>query len=236
MADTGYLYQFRLIMIGQSTVGKSSLLRQFKEGEYFPDISLTVGVDFHAKMIRVNGQPIKLQLWDTAGQDRFRAIVKAYYRNAVGGLLVFDITNRESFANVEEWYQEVMKYAEPHTPVFVLVGNKDDQSRQRQVTREEGLQFARSHKMEYIETSAKSGHNVEETFQMLSQRILQMVTNGDIKVEDGWDGVKKGEPLMSAGGRRGGSPYRDNSYNTTVSLESPGGYRSPTEKKCCGRS
>lgn len=219
-------------MIGQSTVGKSSLLRQFKEGEYFPDISLTVGVDFHAKMITVNGYPIKLQLWDTAGQDRFRAIVKAYYRNAVGGLLVFDITNRESFASLDEWYDEVMKIADPHKPVFVLVGNKDDQSKQRQVTREDGLRFATSHGMDYVETSAKSGHNVEETFQILSQKILHMVQDGRIKIEDGWDGVKKGEPLVPAS-RRGISSYRgDSSYNTTVSLDNSG-HRS-SERKCCG--
>lgn len=233
MADANYLYQFRLIMIGQSTVGKSSLLRQFKEGEYFPDISLTVGVDFHAKMIRVNGQAIKLQLWDTAGQDRFRAIVKAYYRNAVGGLLVFDITNRESFASLDDWYEEVMKYADPHKPVFVLVGNKDDQSRQRQVTKEEGLQFARSHQMDYIETSAKSGHNVEETFQLLAQKILHMVHNGDIRIEDGWDGVKKGETTMGTG-KKGGA-YRDNSYNATVSLERETRYQS-SDRKCCGKN
>ena len=217
-------------MIGQSTVGKSSILRQFKEGEYFPDISLTVGVDFHAKMIQVNGHSIKLQLWDTAGQDRFRAIVKAYYRNAVGGLLVFDITNRDSFASLEEWHDEVVKYAEPHKPVFVLVGNKDDQARLRQVSREEALQFARNHEMEYIETSAKSGHNVQATFQMLSQRILQMMSNGDIRVEDGWDGVKKGEPMMVMSGS---TPYRDDSYNATVSLD---GYQYPAERKCCKQS
>jgi len=232
MADANYLYQFRLIMIGQSTVGKSSLLRQFKEGEYFPDISLTVGVDFHAKMVKVNGNSIKLQLWDTAGQDRFRAIVKAYYRNAVGGLLVFDITNRESFASLDDWYEEVMKYADPHKPVFVLVGNKDDQSRQRQVTKEEGMQFARNHNMDYIETSAKSGHNVEDTFQRLSQRILQMVNSGDIRVEDGWDGVKKGEPLTGSGKK---GAFKDRSYDSTVSLERDKTYQA-SDKKCCGRN
>lgn len=227
MAEIAYLYQFRLILIGQSTVGKSSLLRQFKEGEYFPDISLTVGVDFHAKMIRVNGHPIKMQLWDTAGQDRFRAIVKAYYRNAVGGLLVFDITNRDSFRSLEEWYDEVMKIADPHKPVFVLVGNKTDQDKQRQVTREEGEWFARNHGMDYTETSAKSGKNVEEAFHTLAENILSMVENGQIKVEDGWDGVKKGEQLNK---HRRGSP---NTYSTTVSLDNPHPTPIP-EKKCCG--
>lgn len=234
MAEPGYLYQFRLILIGQSTVGKSSLLRQFKEGEYFPDISLTVGVDFHAKMIRVNGHPIKMQLWDTAGQDRFRAIVKAYYRNAVGGLLVFDITNRESFMSLDEWYDEVMKIAHPHKPVFVLIGNKDDQVKQRQVSREDALSFARNHAMDYIETSAKSGHNVEESFQILAEKILTMVENGQIKVEDGWDGVKKGEELDT---KRRGSPKRDGSYSTTVSLgaDRQPGSQPASGRKCCGR-
>ena len=232
MAETGYLYQFRLILIGQSTVGKSSLLRQFKEGEYFPDISLTVGVDFHAKMIKVNGNQIKMQLWDTAGQDRFRAIVKAYYRNAVGGLLVFDITNRESFQSLDEWYEEVMKIAYPHKPVFVLIGNKDDQVKQRQVTREEGLRFARSHNMDYMETSAKSGHNVEEAFHILAEKILSMIENGQIKLEDGWDGVKKGESLAAK--KRGPLYGSDGPYNATVSLEQSKRSQPPTEKKCCG--
>lgn len=228
MADNGaYLYQFRLILIGQSTVGKSSILRQFKEGEYFPDISLTVGVDFHAKLIRVNGHPIKMQLWDTAGQDRFRAIVKAYYRNAVGGLLVFDMTNRESFQNLEDWYDEVMKIAHPHKPVFVLVGNKYDQVKQRLVTREEGLRFARNHDMDYVETSAKSGHNVEEAFHVLAQKLLYMVENGQIKIEDGWDGVKGGETLHQ---KKGGSPFRGDSI--AVSLDT--GPQTPSKKKCCG--
>ncbi len=219
MAEASYLYQFRLILIGQSTVGKSSLLRQFKEGEYFPDISLTVGVDFHAKMISVNGHPIKMQLWDTAGQDRFRAIVKAYYRNAVGGLLVFDVTNRESFLSLEDWYDEVMKIADPHKPVFILIGNKDDQANQRQVPREDGLRFARDHGMDYIEASAKSGHNVEEAFQSLAEKILSMLENGQIKVEDGWDGVKRGESVV--GSKRRGSPRVDGSYSTTVALDHP---------------
>jgi small GTP-binding protein len=228
--DASYLYQFRLILIGQSTVGKSSILRQFKEGEYFPDISLTVGVDFHAKMIRVNGQSIKMQLWDTAGQDRFRAIVKAYYRNAVGGLLVFDITNRESFNSLDEWYDEVMKIADPHKPVFVLVGNKDDQTKQRQVPREDGLRFARNHGMDYIEASAKSGHNVEEAFEILAEKILTMVEHGQIKVEDGWDGIKRGESLET---KKRGFP-KSGSSSTTVTLDPTTGPPGQN-KKCCAK-
>ena len=225
MADPTYHYQFRLILIGDSTVGKSSLLRQFKEGAYFPDISLTVGVDFHARLIEVEGQPIKLQLWDTAGQDRFRAIVKAYYRNAVGGLLVFDITNRESYAHLTEWLDDAKKNAEPHHPVFVLVGNKSDQEKHREVTKDEGLRYAEEHNMEYIETSAKTGSNVEEAFHMIARKILSFVEDGSVKVEEGWDGVKKGQS-----GRRAMSPVSSSSSpNRSISLQENTG----TESKKC---
>ncbi len=223
MADFNYQYQFRLILIGDSTVGKSSLLRQFKEGAYSPEISLTVGVDFHARLIHVDGQAIKLQLWDTAGQDRFRAIVRAYYRNAVGGLLVFDITNRESFANLTLWLEDAEQNADKHHLVFVLVGNKTDQNRHREVSREEGLRYAEDHDMEYIETSAKSASNVEEAFHLLSRRILNLVEDGSIRLEEGWDGVKKGQPV-----RRSLSPLR----STTVSLTPEA--QQPEKRPCCG--
>lgn len=229
-AADDYLYQFRLILIGDSTVGKSSLLRQFKEGTYFQDISLTVGVDFHAKIVYVKGEPIKLQLWDTAGQDRFRAIVKAYYRNAVGGLLVFDITNRESFAHLNEWLEDAKKNADRgREPVFVLVGNKSDQDKHREVLKDEGLRYARENNMEYIETSARTGSHVEEAFQMVAQKVYTLLEEGYIKIEDGWDGVKKGERV-----RRSISPLRNGSQQTSISLgpDKP----EPSGRKCCARS
>ena len=234
MADLGYLYQFRLILIGDSTVGKSSLLRQFKEGEYFADISLTVGVDFHAKVVHVNRQPIKLQLWDTAGQDRFRAIVRAYYRNAVGGLLVFDISHRESFTNLPEWLEDAKKNADPHHLVFILVGNKNDQEKRREVSKEEAVRYAREHDMPYIETSAKSGANVEEAFVQIARKIYRMIEDGHIQVQDGWDGVKRGE----ASRQRSVSPLRESNYTaSSVSFEGNVLKRRSSEQgssgKCC---
>ena len=242
MSDQDFVYQFRLILLGDSTVGKSSILRQFKEGTHFPDISLTVGVDFHAKLVRVGGRPVKLQLWDTAGQDRFRAIVRAYYRNAVGGLLVFDICNRESFANVGIWLEDALRNAEPHKPVFILVGNKTDQAKYREVTKEDALLFASQHGMDYYETSAKNGSNVEEVFHKLAKRIYTLVDEGVIRLEEGWDGVKRGTtPDISGMGR---SRNGGHSYNTTITLGSErdwggsnasnNGQKTPqTRKKCC---
>ena len=227
MSDQDYVYQFRLILLGDSTVGKSSILRQFKEGSYFPDISLTVGVDFHAKLIHIGGHPVKLQLWDTAGQDRFRAIVRAYYRNAVGGLLVYDITNRESFANLNIWFEEARKNAEPHKPVFVLVGNKTDQEKQREVPRENAEKFARDHGMQYFETSAKSGSNVDEVFQFLAEKIYSLVNDRVILVQDGWDGVKGGN---SSNSFRNG---KSSSHLSAHALDLDSKWPKTNKKKCC---
>ncbi|XP_018580639.1 ras-related protein Rab-42b isoform X2 [Scleropages formosus] len=120
-------YQFRIIMLGDSTVGKSSLLKRYTEDQFLENINQTVGVDFYVHFVEVEpGIRIKLQFWDTAGQERFRSVTRSYYRNSVGGLLVFDLGNRASFQHVHEWYTEVLEKVQPHTVLFVLVGNKSD--------------------------------------------------------------------------------------------------------------
>lgn len=194
MTETGYHYQFRLILIGDSTVGKSSLLYHFKGREDIEDLSLTVGVDFHARVMKVDGQQVKLQIWDTAGQDRFRAIIKSYFRNAVGGLLVFDIANRSSFENLNGWLEEAREGSNGQKLVFVLVGNKSDLELKRAVSKEEAWQYAHEHGMDYIETSAISGTNVERAFQMLAHGVHSMVEDGEInRYRESWDGVKRGQ-------------------------------------------
>ncbi|XP_033920026.1 ras-related protein Rab-39B isoform X2 [Melopsittacus undulatus] len=138
-----WLYQFRLIVIGDSTVGKSCLIRRFTEGRFAQISDPTVGVDFFSRLVEIEpGKRIKLQIWDTAGQERFRSITRAYYRNSVGGLLLFDITNRRSFQNVHEWLEETKVHVQPYQIVFVLVGHKCDLDTQRQVTRHEAEKLA----------------------------------------------------------------------------------------------
>lgn len=192
MADIHFKYQFRLILVGESTVGKSSLLRQFTENRFLEYNDPTVGVDFHARVVEVDGHPIKLQLWDTAGQERFRSITRSYYRNAAGGLLVYDITNRDSFLKIRDWLEEAKQCAEPHRIEFVLVGHKTDQVSGRVVSTAEGAEFARHHELGFIETSAKSPSNVEEAFQMVAMRLYELVRSGQLHAEDGWDGIKAG--------------------------------------------
>ena len=199
MVDPIFEYQFRVILIGDSTVGKSSLLRRFTD-ETFAEVSdPTVGVDFFAKLVKMSdGTAIKLQLWDTAGQERFRSITKSYYRNSVGVLVVYDICNKESFSHIPTWMSEAKRHIEPHKAVFVLVGckydiaQKDKTGNVREVSEEEAREFAEINGINHFETSARTGLNVEEVFSCLSQRIYNKILEGDYRIQDGWDGIKKG--------------------------------------------
>ncbi|XP_073194959.1 ras-related protein Rab-39A [Lepidochelys kempii] len=190
-----WIYQFRLIVLGDSTVGKSCLLHRFTEGRFPGPLHCdpTVGVDFFSRLVEIEpGKRVKLQLWDTAGQERFRSITRSYYRNSVGGLLVFDITNRRSFEHVKDWLEEAKMHVQPFQIVFLLVGHKCDLVSQRQVTREEAEKLSSACGMKYIETSAKDATNVEESFTILTRDIYELVKKGEISIQDGWEGVKSG--------------------------------------------
>jgi len=198
MVDPIFDYQFRVILIGDSAVGKSSLLRKFTFGSFAEVSDPTVGVDFFARLVRVdNGHTtIKLQLWDTAGQERFRSITKAYYRNSVGVLLVYDITDMTSFQNVGQWMSEARRHIEPHQATFVMVGCKKDMSSggsggHRQVSYEEAQNFAAQNGISHFETSSKRGDGVEAPFLHLAQVIYDKIKTGEYKFEDGWDGIKR---------------------------------------------
>ncbi|XP_058814397.1 ras-related protein Rab-39B [Topomyia yanbarensis] len=197
MVEPMFEYQFRHILIGDSTVGKSSLLKYFTDGKFAELSDPTVGVDFFAHLIEVkDGTRIKLQLWDTAGQERFRSITKSYYRNSVGVLLVYDITNHASFEHIPLWMMEAKRHIEPHRPVFALVGCKLDLVnngvQRREVSVEEARSFAEQNGLIFVETSARTGVNVREAFNLVTQEVYNRIQTGEYKVEDGWDGIKKG--------------------------------------------
>nr|XP_058956595.1 ras-related protein Rab-39B-like [Pocillopora verrucosa]XP_058956596.1 ras-related protein Rab-39B-like [Pocillopora verrucosa] len=186
-----YFYQFRIILIGDSTVGKSSLLRQFTEGQFIENSDPTVGVDFHVRVVMLTSDVrIKLQIWDTAGQERFRAITYSYYRNTVGCLIVYDITNRESFLNVKDWYTEAKNCVEESDVVFMLIGHKIDKESMRKVSTEEGERFAEANNMMFIETSAKVLCNIEEAFFRVTEEVHKRMERGDLGLREGWDGIK----------------------------------------------
>ncbi|KAG5684146.1 hypothetical protein PVAND_013387 [Polypedilum vanderplanki] len=200
--DVSFDYQFRLILIGDSTVGKSSLLKYFTDGRFAEISDPTIGVDFFAHMMEVkDGTRIKLQLWDTAGQERFRSITKSYYRNSVGVLLVYDICNHASFEHIPLWLLEAKRHIEPYHPVFALVGTKLDlvtNGENREVSVEEAKKFAEQHALIFVETSARTGINVRESFSLVTQEIYNRIKSGEYKIENGWDGIKTGFPRSNS--------------------------------------
>lgn len=160
-------------MVGESAVGKSSLLLRFSEGA-FEELSPTIGVDFRLKTIALEGKNVKLSLWDTAGQERFRTITASYYRGAHGVVFVFDVTRRETLDALQEtWMKEFDTFSTIPDAVRMIVANKTDLEAARQVTRAEGLDFARAHGCLYVESSAKSDIGVTECFEELVRKILE---------------------------------------------------------------
>jgi len=160
---------FKLLIIGESGVGKTCLLLQFTEGSFTTNHLTTIGIDFKIKVINLEEKQIKLQIWDTAGQERFRTITKTYYRGAHGIILTYDVTDENSFKNVRNWVKQIEQNAQNNV-CKVLVGNKCDRE-DRKVSYEEGAKLAKEFNMQFFETSAKSNYNVNETFTFLTKEI-----------------------------------------------------------------
>lgn len=189
-----YSHQFRVILIGDGNVGKSSILRRFSGGKFSETTTATIGVDYHARIFKLhnNSVGVKLQLWDTGGQERFRSITRSYYRNCAGCIIVYDISNRESFEHVKEWLAEARSNTDRPGIVYLLVGHKVDLNTERQVPTTEGDEFARTNNIFFIETSAKVFCNIHEAFQIVACEIYKRLKEGRIIQCKNWEGVKAG--------------------------------------------
>ncbi|KAJ5068583.1 ras and ef-hand domain-containing protein [Anaeramoeba ignava] len=167
---------FKLLIIGNSDVGKSCILLRFCDGEFVQNPGTTIGVDFRFSSIELDGEEAKLQIWDTAGQERFRTITSTYYRNADGVMVVYDVTNQSSFDQVKNWFREISSNA-PQNVATILVGNKIDLESQRSISTKQGSNLANSLHSPFIEVSAKSGENILEAFRLAAKETKKKTEN-----------------------------------------------------------
>jgi len=203
---TNFDHLFKIVLVGDSGVGKSNLLSRFTRNSFTTDEKSTIGVEFATRVIpMVDSKKIKAQIWDTAGQERYRAITNAYYRGALGAMLVYDVTKQSSFENIPRWLRELREYANRDI-VLVLVGNKADlvDKSLRQVTEEQAKQLAAEYDLPFMEASAKSGFNVDEAFTLIVKNIYE---NAFVKVGSGGGpssnpGVVTVTPVTSQGGKQ----------------------------------
>ncbi|KAH8114125.1 ras-domain-containing protein [Phellopilus nigrolimitatus] len=182
-STTSYDYLFKVVLIGDSGVGKSNLLSRFTRNEFNLDSKSTIGVEFATRTISVDGKTVKAQIWDTAGQERYRAITSAYYRGAVGALLVYDIAKNMTYDNVQRWLKELRDHADSNI-VIMLVGNKSDLRHLRAVTTDTAKNFASENQLSFIETSALDASNVENAFQNILTDIYRIVSAKQLEGPD----------------------------------------------------
>ncbi|KAI0736826.1 GTPase [Fomitopsis betulina] len=173
-------YLFKVVLIGDSGVGKSNLLSRFTRNEFNLETKSTIGVEFATRSINVDGKTLKAQIWDTAGQERYRAITAAYYRGAVGALLVYDISKHQTYVNVTRWLKELRDHADSNI-VIMLVGNKSDLKHLRAVPTDEAKTFATENNLSFMETSALDASNVESAFQTILTDIYRIVSSKSLE-------------------------------------------------------
>jgi len=177
---SNYDFLFKVVLIGDSNVGKSNLLSRFTRNEFNLESKSTIGVEFATRSINVDSKTVKAQIWDTAGQERYRAITSAYYRGAVGALLVYDITKHATYVNAMRWLKELRDHADSNI-VIMLVGNKSDLKHLRAVPTEEAKSFAAENELSFIETSALDASNVESAFQTILTDIYHIVSTKSLE-------------------------------------------------------
>ena len=191
ISEGNYNYLLKFIIIGDAAVGKSNLLVRYTSGQFKEEYQLTIGVEFGSNNVIIGDNTYRIQIWDTAGQENFRSITRSYYKNTACAIIVYEISNKKSFENISSWIEECKNTA-PKSILMVLVGNKCDLEDNREVTEEEGREFAEKNGMIFFETSAKTGKNVEELFKESVKVIDQKIKENYYDLENDSCGIKKG--------------------------------------------
>ena len=190
-STTSYDEKIKLMVIGETRVGKTALIKKYTKNDFGGVYLTTVGIDFQEKIINVEDKSIKLQIWDTAGEERFRNIAKNYFHTSDGFLIVYDISCRDSFEKLSFWLEQIRLNAPEHTKCIVA-GNKCDLEEKREVNKNEGEDFSKENNINFFETSAKEGTNVNEIFQVLSNEIIKEIQKNGEKNQRTSQVLKKG--------------------------------------------
>ncbi|KAK4373611.1 hypothetical protein RND71_008995 [Anisodus tanguticus] len=188
-------YVFKVVLIGDSAVGKSQILARFARNEFSLDSKATIGVEFQTRTLVIQHKSVKAQIWDTAGQERYRAVTSAYYRGAVGAMLVYDITKRQTFDHIPRWLEELRAHADRNI-VIILIGNKTDLEDQRAVPTEDAKEFAQKEGLFFLETSALEATNVEDAFSTVLIEIFNIVNKKNLAADEN---QSNGNPASLAG-------------------------------------
>ena len=192
---TGYFdVKYKIMVLGESRVGKTSLIKRYTKDQFGGVYLTTVGMDFQDKIIELEDKKVRLQVWDTAGQERFRNVTKSYFQSSHGLLVVYDITDKESFEKINFWMENIKNNA-PEKAKLILVGNKCDLANERKVTIEYGENKARNYNIKFFESSAKDGTNVNEIFEELVKQIIEGKTKEEIFQKYGKEEKKQGTKI-----------------------------------------
>ena len=193
MSDEEYEMMAKIIIIGDSSVGKTNIMSKYLKNEFHEDSKATVGVEFGSKLFTINGHNIKAQIWDTAGQEKYKAITGAYYKGSKGAFVVYDITRKETFESIDKWINDLKSTGDPKMNI-ILIGNKCDLDEKREVLKEQGEEKSRAFECAFLETSALSGDNIDKGFEMMISEIFKKYRN-EIVEDDELEGMGKGEDI-----------------------------------------
>ena len=168
---------YKVLLLGNSYVGKTCILLRFSEDTYKDDYEVTIGLNYRIKTLNIDNNPIRMQIWDTSGEEKFKAIAKNFYRGAHGVLLIYDICEKNSFLDVKSWIEQIIENTDNDNLVMILCGNKCDMEKERNISKNEGENLANSYKIPFFECSAKENINIDEIFNTLAKNIYEKVGN-----------------------------------------------------------